>query len=377
MVALKELPLAPPTLGAEERDALARVIDSGWITMGECVGQFEEIFAAAHGIEHGVAVSSATAGLHLALAACGIGEGDEVIVPALTFVSTANAALHAGGRPVLAEIESIDRPLISLEDVQRRITTNTRAIVVVHYGGWLCPMKDWRALADKNGLKLIEDAAHAPGMNGVGRHSDAAVFSFYGNKNMTTAEGGMVLTRDEDLAGRIRRLRSHAMTTLTLDRHAGHAFSYDVTDLGYNFRIDELRAALGLVQLERLAQWNDKRRELVGKYRDAFNQSNIGIRLPFNADELTSGHLCPALLPEGCDRQRIMSGLREEKIHSSVHYPPIHRFSFYRELLGEQRLPVTEEFTARELSLPLHPALTHEDVDRVVSTLASLLEAGK
>lgn len=362
----RELSLADPVLGKAEAEALCEVIASGWITMGGKVKELEDAFAAAHGARHGVAVSSATAGLHLALQALGLGPGDEVLVPSLTFVASANAACYTGAAPVLVDIESDDLPHISLEDATTKVTRRTKAVMVMHYGGWSCPMEDWRAFADAHELALVADAAHAPGLPEAVVGADAAVFSFYGNKNMTTAEGGMVLTGDDALAERVRRLRSHGMTSLTWDRHAGHAFSYDVTDLGFNYRLDELRAAVGLVQLDRLPEWNRRRAELLTCYRQRFAAADCGITLPFAPNALTAAHLCPALLPLDTDRHALMTALRAVGIRSSIHYPPIHEFSLYRDCLGAQRLPRTEAFAARELSLPLHPALKREDIDRVV-----------
>lgn len=369
----RELSLSDPALGEEEILALRAVIDSGWITMGEQVRRLEESFAQAHGIPEAIAVGSGTAALHLGLAALGIGPGDEVLVPSLSFVASVNAILYVGARPVLVDIESPSRPHLSLSDAQSRLTPRTKAVLLVHYGGWLCPMDLWRGFADGQGLFIVEDAAHAPGLPGVALQGDTAAFSFYGNKNMTTAEGGMVTARDPEVAARLRRLRSHGMTTLTLDRFAGHAYSYDVTALGFNYRMDELRAAVGRVQLARLAERNARRAALLGRYRDRFTQGGQGIEIPFHPEADTVAHLCPALLPAGTDRERVMRGLRESGIHSSIHYPPIHRFSFHAERLGTQRLPHTEGFAARELSLPLHPGLGPRDVDRVAERLQGLL----
>jgi dTDP-4-amino-4,6-dideoxygalactose transaminase len=362
----KELSLADPVLGEEEAEALRAVVASGWITMGGKVKEFEGAFAAIHGTRHGIAVSSATAGLHLVLQALGLGPGDEVLVPSLTFVASANAAWYTGGAPVLVDIESENCPHISLADAEAKLSPRTKAVLVMHYGGWPCPMQEWRAFANAHGLALLADAAHAPGLVDAVAGADAAVFSFYGNKNMTTAEGGMVLTGDEALAEQIRRLRSHGMTSLTWDRHAGHAFSYDVVDLGFNYRLDELRAALGLAQLERLPEWNKRRAKLLARYRQGFSAADRGITLPFPPDAPTAAHLCPVLLPAGTERPALMAALRAVGIHSSIHYPPIHQFSLYRDRFGAQRLPRTETFAARELSLPLHPGLELADIDRVV-----------
>jgi dTDP-4-amino-4,6-dideoxygalactose transaminase len=369
----RSLSLSDPVLGEEETAALKEVIESGWITLGDRVRSFERAFADVHGLAGAVAVSSGTAALHLCLAALGVGPGDEVLVPSLTFVASANAVLYAGATPVLVDIDSVQRPHMSLENARAKLTGNTRAIVLVHYGGWRCPMQAWRAFADEHGLLIVEDAAHSPGLPGVGTHGDATAFSFYGNKNMTTAEGGMAVARDADALALMRGLRSHGMTTLTLDRYAGHAFSYDVTDLGFNYRMDELRAAVGLVQLAKLGERNTRRAALLAHYRSRLAALGNGVSLPFEAGEETVGHLCPALLPERVDREHVMRVLREAGVHSSIHYPPIHRFSYHSARLGPQELPHTEAFAAREISLPLHPKLATEDVDYVVEQLGRAL----
>ena len=365
----RTLSLSDPVLGDEEIAALRGVIESGWITMGDQVLRFEREFARVHGVGGAIAVSSGTAGLHLCLAALGIGPEDEVLVPSLTFVASANAVLYAGATPILVDIESVDQPHMSLADARAKLTPRTKAVILVHYGGWLCPMDAWRAFADEHGLAIVEDAAHAPGLSGVALQGDAAAFSFYGNKNMTTAEGGMAVARDPHIDARIRSLRSHGMTTLTLDRYSGHAFSYDVTGLGFNYRMDELRAALGLVQLAKLAERNTHRGALLEHYRKGFEEGERGMTLPFEPAEATVAHLCPALLPAGMDRERVMRKLRDAGIHSSIHYPPIHGFTYHAARLGPQELPQTEAFAARELSLPLHPGLSAEDVHYVVDRL--------
>jgi len=369
----RTLSLSDPVLGADEIAALREVIESGWITLGDRVRRFEREFARVHGVAGAVAVSSGTAGLHLCLAALGVGPGDEVLVPSLTFVASVNAILYAGATPVLVDIESVDRPHMSLADARTKLSARTKGVLLVHYGGWLCPMGAWRDFADEYGLVLVEDAAHAPGLEGVALTGDAAAFSFYGNKNMTTAEGGMAIARKPDVDARMRRLRSHGMTTLTLDRYAGHAFSYDVTDLGFNYRLDELRAAVGLAQLARLAERNDRRAGLLDRYRVLFEERTAAVSLPFEPRDRTVAHLCPALLPVGSDRERIMHELRAAGIHSSIHYPPIHRFGYHAARLGRQELPRTEEFATREISLPLHPKLTDEDVGFVVERVSRSL----
>jgi len=370
---MKNLSLADPILTEDEIRALEDVIKSGWITMGERVREFEREFAIAHSTDDAIAVASCTAALHLLLIALGASRGDEVLVPSLTFVATANAARYVGAKPVMVDIESLECPHIDVSDAEKKLSQRTKAVVVMHYGGWTCNMRDWRKFADEHGLALIEDAAHAPGHPEVGKYGDAVAFSFYGNKNMTTAEGGMVIARNPHVRDAVRTLRSHGMTSVTLDRYVGHAHSYDVTDLGFNYRMDELRAAVGRVQLAKLAGWNRKRRALLARYRAGFEALLKGAELPFHDDEYTTAHILPVLLPRGADRRMVMESLRRDGIHSSIHYPPIHRFTEYVRTMGVQKLPKTEEFSDRELSLPIHPAMNNDDVDYVIDCLSRLV----
>lgn len=369
----REVFLSEPVLTDAEIVALKDVIESGWITMGDRVHEFEKAFAEFHDTEDGVAVSSCTAGLHLVLEALGVSKNDEVLAPSLTFVASANAIRYTGAMPKFVDIESTTKPLICVSAAEELVNRSTKAVIVVHYGGWLCDMEAWRSFADKHNLLLIEDAAHAPGDARVGKLSDAAVFSFYGNKNMTTAEGGLIIAEDPELRARIRRLRSHGMTSLTLDRRTGHAYSYDVTHLGFNYRMDELRAALGLSQLNGLSEWNRKRNTLLGYYQGLLMNRDDGIELPFAGDRDTIAHLCPILLPQGSTREKIMKKLREHGVHSSIHYPPTHKFSYYQDTLGDQQLKNTEEYAFRELSLPIHPAMSESDVEYVVQSLKKCL----
>lgn len=369
--------LSDPVIGEKEKDALCAVIDSQWITMGDRVAAFESAFANLHRMETAVAVSSCTAGLHLCLEAFNIGPGDEVMVPSLTFVATVNTILYVGASPVFVDIEKANIPHISLTNAQAKCTSRTKAVIVMHYGGYIVDLNKWRDFADANNLILIEDAAHAPAVGDVGRWSEASVFSFFTNKNMTTAEGGMVLARESKFLERIRRLRSHGMTTLTLDRYRGHAYSYDVTMLGYNYRMDELRAAIGLVQLTHLLQWNKKRYKLSNSYRQILSTHIPYVIVPFVQEHETAAHLMPILLPTWIDRKEVMVRLREACIQASIHYPPIHHFSYYRNRFPGVILPKTEEFCARELTLPLHPSLNENDVEHIVESLQKALDRAK
>jgi dTDP-4-amino-4,6-dideoxygalactose transaminase len=229
-------------------------------------------------------------------------------------------------------------------------------------------------------LAVVEDAAHAPGssINGkmIGTLDDVGCFSFFSNKNLATGEGGMVVTNRDDLADRLRVMRSHGMTTLTWDRHQGHAHSYDVIDLGYNYRIDEIRSALGLVQLDKLTQNNERRRELVAEYRRLLADAP-GFVVPFSRHAGVSAcHLAPIVLDEGIDRRLVIERLREQGIQTSIHYPPIHQFSYYQQRLGTGRgmLPLTEAVGLREITLPLYPGMRIKDVKTVVDALRPALD---
>jgi dTDP-4-amino-4,6-dideoxygalactose transaminase len=362
--------VSEPVLGEDEKAALCKVIDSNWITMGSRVQAFEEAFAAEHGMADGVAVNSCTAGLHLALAALGIGPGDEVLVPSLSFVATANAVVYCGATPVFVDIGSLDVPLMSVSDAAARCTKRTKAVIVMHYAGYLADAGAWRKFADERGMFLVEDSAHAVGAARSRIFGNLAVFSFFGNKNMTTAEGGMILGADEGLMAYVRLGRGHGMTTSTVQRLNGQG-TYDVTMLGFNYRMTELNAALGLVQLGKLAGWNARRRALSEQYKQLLNGS--GVDAPFAMQSPSTHHIFPVLLPESADRAHVIAALREEGIQTSFHYPPIHHLSWYRARDPDVRLPVTEMFSSRELTLPLHPKMEDSQVERVTHALRRIL----
>jgi dTDP-4-amino-4,6-dideoxygalactose transaminase len=367
--------VSEPILGAEEKSALAAVIESGWVTMGDRVQEFEQAFARLHEAEDSIAVGSCTAALHLILHALGIGPGDEVLVPSLTFVATANSVLYVGARPVFVDIESPAAPLMSLEEAEAKCTARTKAVIIVHFAGYLAHRDAWQSFARRKGLLLIEDAAHAPGLPAAGTFGEAAAFSFYGNKNMTTAEGGAVIARSRSLREAIRRARSHGMTSGTRQRLDSRSPDYDVTMLGFNYRMDELRAAVGLVQLKRLPEWNDIRRSLSLRYRQLIARHCPSVMVPFADPWPSAHHLMPVVLPTAISRQAVIDRLRKRGIQTTVHYPPVHRLTFYQNLYPDVHLPRTDEFSRRELTLPLHPRMTPETVDLVVNSLAAALGA--
>ena len=370
--------VSEPSLDGEEMTAVVDAIASNWITMGGRVEAFERAFAEAHGVAGAAAVNSCTAGLHLALQAFDIGPGDEVLVPSLSFVATANCVLYCNATPVFVDTESLELPLLSCEDAAAKCTPRTRAVIVMHYAGYVVDREAWREFADSRGLILIEDSAHAVGAERGEIFGDAAIFSFFGNKNMTTAEGGMVVAPDPEILRRVRQARGHGMTSSTMQRlRGGHAAAYDVTMLGNNYRMDELRAAIGLVQLKKLGGWNARRKALALEYERNLAAMCPEVSVPFrnrrNASRPSSHHIMPVLLPVHADRQAVIDRLRESGVQTSFHYPPIHTLSFYRDRHPSPRLPTTEEFATRELTLPLHPKMQHSQVEYVAHALAQAI----
>ena len=371
------VPLADLDYGPEEDQAVLNVLHSKWLTMGAVTQEFEEQFARRLGAKYVFAVSNATEALHLACLALGIGPGDEVIAPSLSFVATSNAVLYCGAEVRFADIIGPEDLTIDPDEISRLVTQKTKAMIVMHYAGYPCRMKEIMAIADRHHLPVIEDAAHAPGaaLDGkkIGTWGAAGCFSFFSNKNLSTGEGGMLVTDREDVAQKVRLQRSHGMTTLTYDRHKGHANSYDVVDLGYNYRIDEIHSALGIEQLKKLDANNARRKAWTERYWKALAGSGIG--LPFQGTHGEPAyHLFPLLLPPGSDRKAFMDALRLEAIQTSIHYPPIHKFSYYRSRFGDIPLPRTETISDREVTLPLYPTMGAERVDLVAETVLRAIE---
>ncbi len=366
------VPLADLDYGEDEERAVLQVLRSRWLTMGSVTQQFEEEFARSVGVKHAFAVSNATAALHLACLALGIGPGDEVLAPALSFVATTNAVLYTGADVRFADITSPRDLTIAPTEIEKHITPRTRAIIVMHYGGYPCQMEAILDIATRHHLGVIEDAAHAPGasLNGraLGTWGDVGCFSFFSNKNLSTGEGGMLVTNRDHIAEKVRLLRSHGMTTLTWDRHHGHAYTYDVVDLGYNYRLDEIRAALGLEQLHKLQKNNTQRKMITQRYWNAFVDS--ALELPFRATKGEPAfHIFPILLPLEVDRLEFIDAMRTEGIQTSIHYPPIHQFSYYQQRYPQVSLPITESVAKREVTLPLYPTMSDKTVDLVIGAV--------
>ncbi|HXR29009.1 MAG TPA: DegT/DnrJ/EryC1/StrS aminotransferase family protein [Solirubrobacteraceae bacterium] len=370
-----DLPLFDLQLQPQDLEAVAETLRSGWLTLGPRTAAFEEAFAAQLGARHAIALSSCTAALHLAYLAAGVGPGDEVIVPAFTFTATAAAALYCGATPVFAEIVSRATPSLDPSDVERRITPRTKAVCVVHYAGYAAAADRLKELCDAHGIALIEDVAHAPSATLKGRKLGtwglAGAFSFFSNKVLSVGEGGLLCTDDDEVAAFVRSRRSHAMTSGTWDRHSGRTDTYDVVGLGFNYRIDEPRAALLLSRLARLEQEIERRRELTVRYRELLS-SVPGIILPFEDAEVPSSscYVIPIMIEQDGRQAQVATRLRDRGIQTSIFYPAIHRFTAYRRRYPEVSLPVTELASRTELTLPFYPHMTDADQDRVATALA-------
>jgi len=375
-----KVPLFDISYSDLEQQAVTEVLDSKWLTMGKKTTDFEAEFSTFLGENSKcTAVSSCTAALHMALLACDIKAGDEVIISALTFVANANVVTMCGADIVLSDISSINDWNMSVIDVQNKITTKTKAIILVHYAGYPVDIPAFVKLAQTHDLILIEDVAHAIGATYQGQQcgtfGDIACFSFFSNKNLSTGEGGMFVTKNTELDRKAKLLRSHGMSSPTLDRHKGHQFSYDVIHSGLNYRTDEIHSALGLVQLGKLPKNNKKRAQLVQYYIDLINKHSLPIIVPFYPLEesyTSSYHIFPILLPEHCERSVIMQKLKEKGIQSSIHYPQFKQFSAY-EYLSIFATPILDKISSRILTLPLYPELTTKNQEYIVSSLGESL----
>jgi perosamine synthetase len=376
------LPFHRPSIDQEEIDAVVDTLRSGWLTMGPKTRAFEEAFAAAVGTPAAVAVSSATAGLHLGLDALGIGPGDEVLVPTITFASTAATVIHTGARPVLVDCEP-DTLNFSAADAAAKWTARTKAVVPVHFAGHPCDMDAILALAGERGVPVMEDAAHAlpAAYRGrrVGTIGALTVFSFYATKNLTTGEGGMVTTADEALHERIRARRLHGMTRDAWKRYSKEgSWRYDVAYPGFKYNMTDMNAAIGLVQLRRLAAMQAGRARIVARYRAALGDLDA-IELPAcRPDVEHAWHLF--VIRVRAERLRIgrdamIAELTAAGIGTSVHFIPLHEHSYYRDVLGAraEALPIAAREWPRMISLPLFPGMDDADVDRVAGAVQDIV----
>jgi len=403
-----KIPLFDVDIESEEIEGAIEILKSGWLTAGPCVQKFEKAFIEYLDVKHAFAVSSCTAALHIANLVLDIKESDEVICPSLTFVATVNAIRYVGAKPVFADITSAEDWNISPNDIENKITDKTKSINLVHYGGYPCDMDAIMDIAQRHNLSVVEDCAHAPGAicyskvakvkdkmsykeikqnqiinhkskqipYKVGTIGDVGCFSFFSNKNLTTGEGGMITTNRDDLAEKIKLARSHGTTVATIDRHKGHSFDYDVISLGYNYRFDELRAAIGLVQLKKLDEKNNRRKKIAKLYYRLLGDIK-GLEIPFIQFKHHSVyHIFPVLIPRDCNRFGFMSMMKEAGVQTSIHYRPVHSLSFYKnDDQKDNSLPIVDSIAERIVTLPLYPGLTPEQVKYVAGTVEKVIKS--
>jgi dTDP-4-amino-4,6-dideoxygalactose transaminase len=379
-----DLPVFDVRVEQEDLDAVAETLRSGWLSAGPQTEAFEREFAEHLGAKHVLALSSCTAALHLACIAAGIEPADEVIVPSLTFVATANAVRYCGGRPVfcdLVEGEGNDLNL-DVELVESLITDRTKAVIPVHWAGYPVEIGVLRELCARRGLTLIEDCAHAPWAESDGRQLGtfglAGCFSFFPNKVLGVGEGGALCTDSDEVAERVRRLRSQGMTATTIDRHRGSAMSYDVVELGFNYRFDDLRASLIRPRFARLGDEIANRRRIIERYRELLADAE-GLSVAYAGNDVSeSSCYLMGVLVEPELRSPIRNRLRDEHGVQTTVYPATHELGGYVREFGEVSLPKTEDAARRLFSIPLYPHMTDEMQVRVADAVREAVahEAG-
>ncbi|MCF5466444.1 UDP-4-amino-4-deoxy-L-arabinose aminotransferase [Pseudomonas syringae] len=375
------LAFSRPSMGDEEIAAVTRVLRSGWITTGPECQKLEEQFAERVGARQAIALSSATGAMHVALLALGVGPGDEVITPSQTWVSTANMICLLGATPVFVDVDR-DTLMTSAALIERAITPRTKAIVPVHYAGAAFDLDPLYALADRHGIAVIEDAAHAVGTRYKGRpigSHGTAIFSFHAIKNMTCAEGAMFVTHDAQLADRVRQLKFHGLGVDAYDRLTlGRKPQAEVIEPGFKYNLADINASIALVQLQRLDAINAKRQMLARHYLQRLAESPVQpLALPRYAQQHAWHLFILRIDPERCglDRDAFMKALQAQNIGTGIHFIATHLHSYYRKRFPEVHLPDTEWNSSRLCSIPLFPDMTLDDVERVVSAIESILES--
>lgn len=375
------LPYNLPLIGQEEKDAVLEVLDSGWLTTGKKVQEFEARIKEITGAKFAVAMNSCTAGLHLSLVALGIGPGDEVIVPDMTFCATANVVIHTGATPIIVDITP-DTYHIDPAAIERAITPKTKAIMPVHYAGQACDMDRIMAIAKKHNLYIIEDAAHSIGVeykgHQLGTIGTTTSFSFYVTKNVTTAEGGVVTTNDEALADRIRRLTLHGISRDAWKRYSAEGtWYYEVLEPGWKCNLTDLAAAVGIPQLARMSDFYRRRAEIASLLNNGLRDLQ-GIKTPTTRPDTTNiWHLYVIEVDEklaGITRDMMIDELKKRNIGTSVHFIPLHRHPAYKPYgVSAETLPVAEEVFTRIISLPLYPKMTDQDAQDVIDAVRDVL----
>ena len=361
--------LSDVSFNKSEYSNIKKILNSKWISMGSEVKKFEENFinqVIQSKNYKAIACSSCTAAIHLSMMAIGIKKNDEVIVPSISFISAINVLKIMGAKPILADITSVTNLNICPKSILKLITKKTKAIMVMHYAGFPCDMKKIKEICSNYNLYLIEDAAHAPGAKinskSVGTFGDLSCFSFFSNKNITTGEGGMVVVKDKILEKRIRSMRSHGMTTMSLDRHNGRSNKYDIIETGLNYRMDEIRAAIGNSQLKKLSKFNLQREKLFYHYIKYLPKSIKVINLNKNKMIQPAYHLIEIILPKNGIRDDFINYLKYHKIQSSIHYLSYNKFNIYKKLNIPKRY-IMREIINHIVTLPLHPNMSKKDVE--------------
>ena len=377
-----QLPYGRQWVEEEDVRAVAEILRADWITSGPRIPAFEAAVARFVGAREGVAVSSGTAALHAAIHAAGVGEGDEVVVPAMTFASSANAVVFEGGTPVFADVDP-DTLLLDPAEIERRLTPRTRAVMAVDYAGQPCDYEVLRQICRSHDLTLIADACHALGATyrgqRVGTLADLTAFSFHAVKHITTGEGGMVMTDSSERATRIRAFRNHGISSEARGRERQADWHYEMVALGYNYRLTDFQCALGMSQLTRLEDWLARRRALAARYDQSLADLDGVTPLTVREDVEHAYHLYVVRVEgEGEGRRdAVFHAMRARGIGVNVHYIPVHLHPFYRERFGtgEGQLPVSEQAYVEILTLPLFPRMSEADVDEVVTSLTEALGA--
>lgn len=367
------IPLFNLNFDGKEAQAAYDTIQSGWISTGPKCEELEKMFVDMFHVNYAVSTSNCTDALHLCCLVSGVKPGDEVICPSLTFAASANCIRYAGATPVFCDIVGPEHINIDPKEIEKKITDKTKAILVVHMAGFPCKIDEIMAIAKKHNLKVIEDACHGPLSEYKGKKlgtiGDCAAFSFFSNKNISTGEGGMFISNNKEMADKARLLRSHGMTTMSYQRAGGHATAYDIVELGYNFRLDDIHAAIAIEQLKKLPSDLEQRIAVRKRYIELLSKvENVVVPFADNT-EFTSNYIMPIVITKGTveDRDAIRNKIHEAGVQTSVHYPAIHRFSIYKDYGAV--LPQTEYVTDHEITLPMYAALSMEDVEYIVNVV--------
>lgn len=372
-----KIPLFDLNYDEQEENAVIETLKSKWISTGPKCEELENLFKDKLEINNALTTASCTAALHLAMLVLGIKEGDEVIVPSLTFAATANIVKYVGAIPVFADVKSYTDLTIDPEDIKKKITKNTKAIIPMHFGGYPADMDSIMTIAKEHKLKVIEDASHAPLSEYRGRKlgsiGDIGTFSFFSNKNISTGEGGMFVCNNDAYYAKAKLLRSHGMTTMSFEISKGHATKYDIEYLGYNYRMDDIRASIGVVQFNKLYDDYVQRDKVRKWYVEGLDKISKVI-IPFKENkEFVSNYIFPIILKDSNAeyRDEIRNKLHDKGIQTSVHYPAVHKFSIYKE--GGENLPVTDYIVDNEITLPMYGELKKEDIDYIINTVTQLI----